>query len=308
MSEVFKAAIQFAVDNAGLITTSEALALGVTQRMLTSRVESGVLVRLEHGLYSLPGTATTETADLAAACRKLGAVVSHHSAARHHGLSGIPYSPPTVTVPYRHSKSFPGVRVHQSTDIDPSHLMAFAGVHMTIPARTIVDLAAVLHPKRLEAIVDNGLAATVFTLDELGHTFSELARRGKPGVAALRGIIDGRSGEYVAPESELERRLIEIVEQGGFPEPVRQFKPKWLAPTNGRVDLAYPDKRLVIEGDSRRWHLLEGAFQIDRERDRKAQLAGWRVLRFSWREIVDTPDIVETDIRRALHMGTRGVF
>jgi very-short-patch-repair endonuclease len=71
-------------------------------------------------------------------------------------------------------------------------------------------------------------------------------------------------------------------------------------PTNGRVDFAYPKHNLVIEGDSRRWHTLLNSFEIDRLRDNAAQLAGWRVLRFTWQEITENPERVVSTIRLAL--------
>jgi very-short-patch-repair endonuclease len=90
------------------------------------------------------------------------------------------------------------------------------------------------------------------------------------------------------------------MDRAGFPLPSREFKAPWLAPTNGRVDLAYLEQRLVVEADSRRWHMLAAAFLEDRERDNRAQLAGWRVLRFTWWDIEQRPDYVASMIRAAL--------
>ncbi len=70
--------------------------------------------------------------------------------------------------------------------------------------------------------------------------------------------------------------------------------------TNGRVDMAYESHRLVIEADGRRWHATSAAFLEDRERDNKAQLAGWRVLRFSWWDVEERPAYVTSAIRTAL--------
>ena len=54
-------------------------------------------------------------------------------------------------------------------------------------------------------------------------------------------------------------------------------------PVNGRVDFAYPQIRLIIELDGRAWHSTLEAFESDRMRDNHAQLAGWRVLRITYR-------------------------
>ena len=48
------------------------------------------------------------------------------------------------------------------------------------------------------------------------------------------------------------------------------------------------------------WHHTPEAFQIDRERDNLAQLAGWRILRFTWKDVTERPFYVESTVRRAL--------
>jgi very-short-patch-repair endonuclease len=42
------------------------------------------------------------------------------------------------------------------------------------------------------------------------------------------------------------------------------------------------------------------SFDADRHRDNQAQLAGWRILRFTWKDILDDPLMVTSAIRRAL--------
>ena len=293
--------INFATDNGGVITTSEALALGITETSLRRRVSEGVLVRRRPGVLALPGAVDGHLLDLHAACRKLGAVASHQSAAYVLGLDKPRHVKPTVSVPRNKTKNLQGITVHQLADLEPHHVVEVDGLPVTNPARTIVDLAAVVAEGHLERVLDNGLASGVIEFDALDLTFGELGRRGKPGTARLRALIDSRGGDFVAPDSELERRLLCVIDNAALPPPVRQFRAPWLRRINGRVDLAYPDDKLLIEGDSRRWHLLADAFETDRLRDNAAQLAGWRVLRFTWVEIVDNPERVAATIRRALY-------
>ena len=93
-----------------------------------------------------------------------------------------------------------------------------------------------------------------------------------------------------------------MIRLASLPEPALQFRPLWLKHVNGRVDLAYPDALLVVEGDGREWHGDEYTFQADRERDNIAQLAGWRILRFTWHDITERPHYVVTWIRQALEL------
>lgn len=192
--------------------------------------------------------------------------------------------------------------VHQLTDLVDDHILTIHGLPVTTPERTIVDLAAVMNEHHLERIVDHGLASARINLYKLSEVFSQLGRQGKPGTQKLRAIISEREPGYVAPESELERRLIKVLDDVGLPKPDRQYKPDWLAPTNGRVDLAYPDAKLIIEADSRRWHTLLNSFESDRLRDNAAQLAGWQILRFTWDEVVLRPERVANTVARSLKM------
>lgn len=173
---------------------------------------------------------------------------------------------------------------------------------MTKTERTILDLAAVISERHLARVIDTSLAAGRVDLEVLDDLFSQVGRRGKPGTAVMRRLLEARMGDNLAPESELERRLLEVIHISGLPSPVCQFRAPWLRAVNGRVDLAYPDRLLVIEGDSRRWHTVATAFETDRLRDNAAQLAGWRILRFTWEEITQNPTRVVSTIRKALEL------
>lgn len=300
MAEYLRSVIDHARKNGGVITRGEAIALGMSARTIRRRVADGVLIDVCPGVLALPGSTDPHLLDLRAACHKLNATVSHQSAAFVHGLDRPSFIKPTVSVPIRRSKEMHGVTVHQLTDLADSHVAHVDDLPVTIAERTVVDLAAVLKEGHLGRILDHGLASGTIDFGLLRELFTELGRRGKPGTVKLRGLIEVRGGSYTPPHSELERLLVEVLDRAGLPEPVRQFRAPWLRPVNGRVDLAYPESRLLIEGDSRRWHMLMEAFETDRLRDNAAQLAGWRILRFTWREITDNPERVARTVGKAL--------
>jgi very-short-patch-repair endonuclease len=74
----------------------------------------------------------------------------------------------------------------------------------------------------------------------------------------------------------------------------------------GRVDFAYGDERIVIEVDGRLFHGPE-VFESDRERDNAAGLAGWRVLRFTWKMVTERPEYVVATVTEALEQAGRRV-
>ena len=292
--------IAYAKRHGGIITTGEAMDLGMPSSTITRRVEDGVLARLGRGILALPGTSTRPDALLRAAGRLLGAVVSHQTAARMHGLEPVPKSPPAVTVLHRNTYSFPGLVVHQSTDLLPEHIVELNGQRVTSPARTINDLTSVLKRRRMEQIVDNALAAGIVDLDELVTLHLALTRQGKKGMKQLGEILRERADGVFVPETVLERKLFGLLVSAGIPKPSRQFHAPWLEPIEGRVDFAYEAEEIVLEADSRRWHGLFDAFEEDRRRDIAAQLAGWIVLRITWKMITEDPGFVVDSVKQAL--------
>jgi very-short-patch-repair endonuclease len=122
-------------------------------------------------------------------------------------------------------------------------------------------------------------------------------------MAALRLILEERGPGYVPPASRLERLAFDCLVDGGLAVPVRQHPlPSRAGP--GRVDLAYPDARLIIEADSRRWHTRVADFEVDRRRDNEATALGWQVLRVTWRDLVDRPGWVRSMVRSCLEAGS----
>jgi hypothetical protein len=267
--------------------------------MIFRRTQSGQWRRVAPGTYALYPT-SPDRLPLSVAVAKLAAVASHESAGELHGLMRVRPRRVVVTVPHRRTNRCEDVVVHESTDLAPGHIMVVAGLPVTTPERTIVDLAAVTRPTALRSIVEAGLVTQRIEMPGVVEVFDEIARRGKPGVAALRIILEELGGAPVVVESELERRFLEVVRGAGLPDPVVQLRVPWRSRTAGRVDFAYPDVHLIIECDGRRWHTAFESFEVDRRRDNLAQLAGWRVLRFTWADVTRSAPQVVQAIRAAL--------
>jgi hypothetical protein len=301
MSEPLKAVIRHAKGNDGVISRQEAIAIGMPPRTIDRHLERGTLVKIATSVYALPGVFESERAILAAATRALGGVVSHQAAARLHGVV-VPGPRLVVSVPHRRTHLFPDVIVHQLTDIRPGDIEVIDGLPTTSAARTAIDLAGVLSSKQLALAIDRLVATGAATFEAIAEVKRQLSRKGKPGMVKLGRILDSRLGTKGASESDLEILLLDIIRRAGLPEPDLQYRPPWLKHRDGRVDMSYPDSKLVIEGDSRGWHGDEYTFQADRERDNLAQLAGWMILRVTWKDITRRPEYVVWMIRQALDL------
>jgi very-short-patch-repair endonuclease len=66
------------------------------------------------------------------------------------------------------------------------------------------------------------------------------------------------------------------------------------------VDAVWDAQRLVVEVDGRKFHDTGRQFERDRRKDADLVLAGFRVLRFTWRRLTREPAAVVAIIAAAL--------
>ena len=171
-----------------------------------------------------------------------------------------------------------------------------AQIPSTTVARTLVDLAGVEQPRRLRRALEQSLVLRVFDLRAMEAVLDRA--HGRRGTGTLRRLLAEIADEPPFTNSELERRFLELLRQAGLPLPV----------LNGliagyEVDFHWPAHRLVVETDGRATHGHAMAFQSDRRRDLELELAGWHVLRITWRQVVHEPERVAALLRSRLASG-----
>jgi hypothetical protein len=160
--------------------------------------------------------------------------------------------------------------------------------------RTILDLAAVSDPA-VEAAIGEAERRSLF-----GATGIEeiLARSvGRRGARRLRRALDAFMIETAWTRTELERRFLALCIEAGLPRPrVNAWIP---LPAGGvEADFSWPEQRLIVETDGRESHDRADAFERDRHRDQQLVAAGWRVVRFTWHQVVRKPDYVVSMLHR----------
>jgi len=70
--------------------------------------------------------------------------------------------------------------------------------------------------------------------------------------------------------------------------------------TANQIDFLWRKQRLSVETDGWASHGTRQAFENDRRRDRLLRLAGYGVVRFTWRDVVHEPHEVEATLRALL--------
>jgi hypothetical protein len=100
-------------------------------------------------------------------------------------------------------------------------------------------------------------------------------------------------------DSDFELLVLGLLAEAGLPTPVLHHRviegKRFLA----EVDLAYPALKIAIELDGA-VHLQRDVRERDLPRQNDLVLAGWIVLRFSWRRFAEHPDRVLAEIRAAI--------
>jgi len=287
----------------GAFAREQAILRGVASKALLRRTRRGVLVPRGARVLIVSGTPSTPRQRLTAAVLDAGltAAASHEAAAALWELPGFSPGPLDVS---RTRGAWRGVpmfcELHEPCHLPDHHITTVDGVRVTTLARTVLDCAGTLRPERLERMVDNVCTRAPGMLAALHRMFAELARSGRPGIAAMRELLDERPVElYVPPASGLEARVIRLLEDEGICTE-RQVDlgaaDHWI----GRVDLRVIGTPLVLEIDSVVHHWSKTDRERDAERDAQLAAAGLRVERLTEDDVFHRPWMVGPRVRRAL--------
>jgi very-short-patch-repair endonuclease len=171
-------------------------------------------------------------------------------------------------------------------------------------ARTIIDLAAVVHRDALELALDAALREGLVSVPRVLWRLESLGGRGRPGCAALRELLVERQGATGRSESALETKALRLIRRARLPEPVVQHRVRDGRRIVARLDLAYPEHLLAVPLDGWRHHASRSAWQKDLAARARLAAMGWRVVVLTWSDVVHRPDESAELLRRALSAGS----
>ncbi len=283
------------LERLGGVAQASALTPLVTAHALSVAVERGEVRRVARGRYALPA------ADLGLrAAAALAGHASHLSAATIHGweIARSPDKPQTVVPRNRKVASTRRRWVEvRYRDLGPHEGHEF----VTSPVRTVIDCARDLPFADALAVADSALRHGL-DADHLVDRAVALPGRGRqralrvvshatplaanPFESVLRAIALGVPGLHVEPQVH--------IDDSGF---------------SGRPDLVDEKRRLVIEADSHEFHAsTRRQHNRDCARYNALVVRGWRVLRFTWEQVMFDAEYVrdvlltavETPGRRAM--------
>jgi len=222
-------------------------------------------------------------------------VISHTTAAR---LWELPVPPDGLVhlsvPPGRRPRTGAPVRVHRVV-VGDSDRAGIDGLPVTSRAATVLDCLPLLDRSDGAKLLDRAVQQGWLRPVHVERRLAESPRR--HGNQSLRRLLATfRPGA----DSAAERLLHRLLRQHG----IDGWRPQYaIRLPSGRIataDVAFPAILVAIEVDGWAWHIDPERFQLDRSRQNEMVTAGWTVLRFTWTDLTERPDLVLRTVRRAL--------
>ena len=276
----------------GVIARRQIAELGLGRHYIDRQVQRGRLHVLHRGVYAVGHRSLSRHGRWMAAVLAVGdgAVLRQRSAAV---LWKIREGEPAlieIAAPREHRR--PGIAV-QRTVLPRDERDEHEGLPVTTPARTLLDLAAILDEHQLARGCERAEALRLGSPTSLQNLVDRYPRR--PGTPSLRRLIEERRIVPTTTANDIERGFLTFLDANGLPRPL----------VNERVDPFTPDfrwtrQRLIVELDGFETHGTRAAFERDRARDRALTAAGWRVVRITGRQLENDPATLAGELRAML--------
>lgn len=280
----------------GLVTWDQGVGL-VGEDRFGTEIRAGRMARTRPSVYVVSGTPATFERELHAACLSAGAVASHRSAAWLHRFPGIASLRPEITTSPETHVRLPGVKAHRSNFLPPEHLTVVEGIPCTTPARTALDMSAVLGDDSLERLLNALHQRRIVSYAAVVAVLGDLRRRGRRRVAHIAPILDKCLAVGEQSESRGELWVVRTLVKAGLPVPDQQI---WVV-ANGRrfcIDVGYVPAKVGIEFNGWNAHgVTRSAFDGDSDKISELELAGWLMLPIT---SATTASVLVDRVQRAL--------
>jgi predicted transcriptional regulator of viral defense system len=282
-----------------LITLPQLQSLGLGRSGVSKRASNGRLHRVHRGVYAVGHPHLTQRGHWMAAVLACGprAVLSHRSAAALHGIRQDNRAKTDVTVPRSSARPRPTIDVHASLTVEAADITTIDGIPCTTVARTLIDLGDVVGRRAVERAVDQAELLRIFD----GRAVQEALERAGPrrGAGVLRAVLESYE-EPTLTRRGIEERFLALCRKTSLPRPAVNT---WIALTDGisyQADFLWRTEKLIAETDGRDVHTTRKAFEHDRLRDQRLTIAGYTVVRFTWRQVEYRPGSVAEALRSLL--------
>lgn len=298
MDKALQDCLSIAQRQNGLISIKQAANSNLTKDRRRWLLDTHRWSKVFPGVYRIVGAPETWQQKLRALNLWLGHdfALSHSTAAVLHRFPNFDEGPIEATVA-RCVRKPEGVKLHRVATLPTKDISSVAGLRVTSPTRTLLDLAGELHTDALRHCMNDALRFKWTTLDRLEACLERSGPR--PGSAAIRELIHEFRGGRGPTESELERRVLRVLEDANFPRPDQQ-KPIYAGGRLRRIDFTFSRFNLIIEADGYAYHSSVAVFEDDRRRNNALITRGFRVLHWTWNALHEFPERLTTELASCL--------
>jgi very-short-patch-repair endonuclease len=197
--------------------------------------------------------------------------------------------------------------LHTSANLDAVDKTVVQGIPCLTMTRLIIDLARTLDPERLALLLADGIAIGRTSEDHVHRRLHALRGRGRHGTTKLLDVLANH--EIVrGGESYLERVLLAILAEAGFPRPDTQQVLGRAGPTGKRlirVDCRFPDSPVVVEALGYRYHRSNQQMRRDAERMNVLVAQGFIPVQLTYSQVMEGADTVVPEVQRAFDSAAR---
>jgi very-short-patch-repair endonuclease len=285
----------------GVVSSSQALAIGYTAAGLRHRYRPGgpwqrLLPRVYLTSTGQPTSEQLQTAALLYAGKS--SVITGPAALRGYRLRAPETRRIDVLVPAtRHCSSHTFVAVHRTCRLPDAQTHDLA-IGYVAAARAVADTVAGLTTRsEVRAVVASAVQQGRCTVAELA---AELASGPVRGSSLFRSVLAEVSDGIRSPA---EADFRDLIRNSRLPQPL--FNPSLYLDgvLLARPDAWWPDRALVVEIDSREWHLSPDDWETTMARDARLRAVGIRVIHITPRQVRTAPNRVLATIADALRTG-----
>ncbi len=284
-----------------IITREQALECGLSRPEIRHRIRpGGPWQRLFPGVYlAVTGTPTQRQLEIGGLCRAgPGSVLTGIAALRHQGVR-VPGSPLcTVLVPAGHHRQSRGyIRVWPTTRM-PEFVFTDGAIRFTDPARAVADAARELGSFRdVRAVAADAVQRGRCRIDQLAD---ELRHAPVRQSAWLRRTL-AEVAEGVRSVAEADLR--DLIRTHRLPPPLFNARLYVGSEFVAVPDAWWPAMGVVVEVESREWHLSPGDWDRTLRRSTRMNALGINVMHFTPLRIRTEAAAVAAEIRSALEDG-----
>lgn len=291
----------------GVVSRDQMRRLGLADHSIAHSVAGGRLHPVFHGVYAVGHAAISRPGRLLAALLACGSgsVVSHRTAAALLGLIDRPPVLIDVIAPIEAGRKIEGIRRRFVPPPGEDETATRDSIACTSPSRTVVDLAGISNRRSLSRTIERAAVNGMLDVSGIERALATRRRRGAPTLRAILADWMPAAGNAGGPprlRSDFEARVLALLRAANLPAPQCNV----VVETAGgglEVDMLWRGARVVMELDGHRYHGTRVAYERDRSRDRHLLLAGYRVLRATWRQIEREPKGLTGAIARLLDQG-----